>query len=101
MFGYLATGRSHHEGGGGRDIKQIGFIAAGANYIDQPLSRDLYPGCQFAHHFHRAGNLVDGFTFHSQGHQEAADLGLARLTSHYLAHHIAHLRRAEVLAIDH
>ena len=62
--------------------------------------RQLHTVGQFAHHRHRADDLVDGFALHPHAHQEGADLRVGALPGHDLAHDRLHFLGGQVELVD-
>src|SRR5690554_2317059 len=96
MLGHVATGGGHYKGGGGGYVEQVGTIATGAHDIHQRAGIDGDTGGQLPHDFGGTGNLIDGFAFQTQAHQEGTDLGVCCFTVHHDAHDRFHFVPGQV-----
>ena len=84
------TGRGDHKCRGGRDIKGMHAVAAGAAGIHQMRAADIDARCEFAHHLGGSGDFLHGFALHAQPDEETADLRRRRGAGHDQTHHRAH-----------
>ena len=101
MLGHGAAGCRHNKRRSGRYVENIGAVTTGPDYIDhavEGLEFDLIG--QLTHDRHGADDLIDAFALHAHGHHERADLRVAALAGHDLAHHIAHFIGAEVEVLN-
>jgi hypothetical protein len=81
-------GDEHRRGG---NIEALRTIATGTHDVDKMIvGRRIDLGRQLAHHPRRAGDLADGFLFHSQPCHDRRRHQRAYLPVHDLAHQIDH-----------
>ena len=82
------------------DVERARAVAARPHDVDDVRPRGVHGQHVGAHRLGAAGDLVGALPLRAQGHEEAADLGRCRIPGHDLAHDLARLVAAEVVAVE-
>ena len=92
------SGRDDRRGRG--DVERARAVAARSHDVDDVRPRRVHGQHVGAHRLGAAGDLVGALALRAQGHEEAADLSRGRIPGHDLAHDLARLVAAEVVAVE-